>query len=102
MSYSKVLTKLILVMSSISGCNATDMNNRSSYVSTNSGACADTSAYIRLATIGREQTFACHPGAVASIIEVDEPERSFDAGYIVLCTCRYTKSESDIQESETE
>jgi hypothetical protein len=99
MNYSKVLTKSILVMASISGC---DLDNGSSYTTKDPGVCVDSSAYIKFTSNGRGLTFACHPGAVSSIIEVDKPANSRHAGYIVLCTCRYTKSESDIQESETE
>ena len=99
MNYSKVLTKYILVMASISGC---DLDNRSSYTANDPGVCVDSSAYIKFASNGRGLTFACYPGAVSSIIEVDKPANSRQAGYIVLCTCRDTKSEGDIQESETE
>jgi hypothetical protein len=98
MNYSKVLTKSILVIASISGCNGADLNVRSSYVSTNSDVCVDTSTYIKYWSSGSELTFTCHPGAVASIIDVDKNE----TGYIVLCTCRDTKPEGDIQEPETE
>lgn len=97
---NKRLCKLIFIIASISGCGASSTDHRSSYHNTDSTICVDTSSYVRYDSYGRESTFACHPGAIASVIETEKPGASRSAGYIVLCNCRDASIEKNIQESE--
>jgi len=80
----KTFFKFFSIISLISGCQASAVDNRNSFRNKNADICVDSSAYIRYGSSGKEATFTCNPKAVASIVE---PNNSYD-GYIIICKCR--------------